>query len=237
MVSGIYQITHIESGKKYIGSALYFPRRFAQHRYDLKTLKHGNSKLQRAYNKYGPDAFTFESLEECPKDDLISREQMYLDIAVDWGFDYNLAAIAGNGNRLGTKHTDQTKQQISISKKGSIPWNKNIKTGVIPWNKGKTGVYSESVLKNMSEAHKGKPSWNKGKMGVYAVETIEKMSIAKLGRKQSQQEKDKRAKSLTKNRKALCHPELKHYALDKCLPCYNQFNGQRYREQKKKCPQ
>ena len=42
-------------------------------------------------------------------------------------------------------HTEESKQKISKSKKGSISWNK-----------GKTGVYSEETLKNMSEAKKGK---------------------------------------------------------------------------------
>jgi len=44
------------------------------------------------------------------------------------------------------------------------------------WNKGKTGVYSEEALKQMSESSKGHIPWHKGKTGVYSEEQLKKMS-------------------------------------------------------------
>lgn len=50
-----------------------------------------------------------------------------------------------NFNRKGISHTEETKNQIGINKKGQIPWNK-----------GKTNVYNEETLNNMSQSLKGR---------------------------------------------------------------------------------
>lgn len=41
--------------------------------------------------------------------------------------DCNIADIKSRKNRLGKKHTDQTKQNISNTKKGTVSWNKGLK--------------------------------------------------------------------------------------------------------------
>lgn len=40
----------------------------------------------------------------------------------------------------GVSPSKETREKISASLKGKIPWNKNKKTGMIPWNKGTKGV-------------------------------------------------------------------------------------------------
>jgi group I intron endonuclease len=78
--SGIYQIRHIASGKVYVGSAVQFRKRWNRHRYELNNGIHYNPRLQRAWNKYGPDAFVFEILEIVEsQDDLLAAEQAHLD--------------------------------------------------------------------------------------------------------------------------------------------------------------
>lgn len=51
-------------------------------------------------------------------------------------------------------------------------------THQIPWNKGKTGVYSDEILKKISDSKKGKPRttpiWNKGLKNCYSEETKQK---------------------------------------------------------------
>ena len=51
--SGIYQILNTVNGKFYIGSAVDFTLRWAQHKWEFKNNRHSNTHLQRAYNKYG----------------------------------------------------------------------------------------------------------------------------------------------------------------------------------------
>lgn len=56
------------------------------------------------------------------------------------------------GNRLGSKHSLESKKQMSKSMKGRTPWNKGKPNSQIPWNKG---------LKGKQSAH------NKGKTGTH----------------------------------------------------------------------
>ena len=77
--SGIYKITSIIDGKTYIGSTESFNVRKSHHFSDLKLNKHYNKHLQRHYNKYGKESLVFEIIEKCIIDELISREQYYID--------------------------------------------------------------------------------------------------------------------------------------------------------------
>ena len=61
--SGIYAIVHIETGRKYVGSAVNLTKRWNIHRHGLRNKKHHSAALQRAWDKYGEAAFSFEVLE------------------------------------------------------------------------------------------------------------------------------------------------------------------------------
>jgi hypothetical protein len=80
--AGIYRIDCIASGKFYIGSSKYLYRRFKDHSSYLRRGVHCNSILQRTYNKYGPEAFTYSVLVVLPSNDrsfLYDMEQKFLD--------------------------------------------------------------------------------------------------------------------------------------------------------------
>lgn len=76
MNTGVYTITHKETGKCYIGSTR---RSFALRWYNHKTLlrngKHHSRYLQNAWNKYGEEAFDFAVLIECAPNEAIANEQ------------------------------------------------------------------------------------------------------------------------------------------------------------------
>lgn len=79
MKIGVYKITNIVNGKFYIGSSKDLVRRKKDH---FRLLKKGNNHsivLQRAYNKYGADAFTFEILAHCPIEYQFILEQWFVD--------------------------------------------------------------------------------------------------------------------------------------------------------------
>lgn len=90
--SGIYQIRHIDSGKIYVGSAVSFAGRWRNHRKDLAHGRHHSCHLQRAWDKYGSDAFAFEVLEvienpgtkEAFRAILLAKEQECLDRFESW---------------------------------------------------------------------------------------------------------------------------------------------------------
>lgn len=119
--SGIYQIQNMSNGRCYYGSAIDLERRMYEHRKCLNGNYHGNGYLQRAWNKYGEDAFVFSVLELVKnKLDLIPREQVYLDEAFSPGKirPYNICRIAGS--LLGTRRTAESRARMSASALGKI---------------------------------------------------------------------------------------------------------------------
>lgn len=95
--SGIYRITCVVTGKIYVGSAMNLRKRWKDHSFYLQRNEHHNPKLQAAWNKYGPDAFTFEVLELVLSMSLTAREQYWfkkLDPFEKRGF--NIDRVAGS---------------------------------------------------------------------------------------------------------------------------------------------
>jgi hypothetical protein len=59
------------------------------------------------------------------------------------------------------KRSEETKKKISLSKKGTVPWNKGKiglkrRTGQIAWNKGKVGLqkHSEETKKKIADSNR-----------------------------------------------------------------------------------
>ena len=91
---GIYAITNILNGHRYIGSAIDIKQRWIDHRKRLRKGNHHSTYLQNAWNKYGELVFSFSVLEMVnKKENLISREQEYLDKLRPA---YNVCRIAGS---------------------------------------------------------------------------------------------------------------------------------------------
>lgn len=109
--SGIYQIVNKNNGKIYVGSAVNLLKRKHTHFAKLKTQTHNNPYLQSVYNK-NPDVFGFYVLEFCDREDLLSREQIWLDVLYDeQDRCYNIGKIASHA-MLGRNHSEETKQRM-----------------------------------------------------------------------------------------------------------------------------
>ena len=78
--SGIYKITRLKTGEMYVGKSTNVHDRWIQH---LKTAMHcgtiAHSILHTTMEKDGVDNFTFELLEEVPKDKLTEREKFWIN--------------------------------------------------------------------------------------------------------------------------------------------------------------
>ena len=109
MQTGIYAITHTASGRCYVGSALDFRKRWRVHRHHLRKAKHHSVYLQRAWDRYGEEAFSFRVLLVCAEKNLSDYEQRCIDGLMschrDHGF--NMAPVAGS--MRGFKHSEESR--------------------------------------------------------------------------------------------------------------------------------
>lgn len=111
--SGIYEIVHRPSQKRYIGSAVNIRRRWLEHKSQLRRVVHHSPYLQNSFIAYGEKEFDFLVIEKCEKENLIVREQFYIDSMAP---EFNMSPTAGN--TMGRFHSEETKKKISEKAKG-----------------------------------------------------------------------------------------------------------------------
>lgn len=156
---GIYKITS-PTKRIYIGQSINIERRFKSY-IKMYVKNQGQTRLYRSFLKYGVDNHKFELVCECNESELNNHERYYQELfnCLDNGLNCRLTktndrsgkvsketiikmSIAQTGNKiwLGKKHTQETKDKISLA------------------NKGKK--HSEEV--NKSKGRKGRESNRKG---------------------------------------------------------------------------
>jgi len=138
-ISAIYVITNTVTNDMYIGSALNPKKRWYNHITTLEKNKNSSTLLQRNYNKYGKENFTFDIIEIVKdKNKLIEREQVWIDF-----FNPKLNILKIAGSRLGSKHSEETKKKMSESRKGLNTWTTGRK-------------FSQELKDKLSQIRKGK---------------------------------------------------------------------------------
>ncbi len=113
MKSGIYKIINNINNKIYIGSAVNLPNRKSTHFCALKGSYHHNLHLQNAVNKYGIENFKFEIIEYCIKEELILREQYWIDLLKP---KYNKRQDAQSN--FGVKRPDLIQRNLKMAEQG-----------------------------------------------------------------------------------------------------------------------
>lgn len=109
-VCGIYKITNSINNKIYIGSSIDLYQRKGSHFSSLKHNSHHNTHLQYSYNKHGKQNFIFDVIKECTIEELLLREQHYIDALKP---EYNKLLVAGSS--LGRKFSEEHKKNMSLS--------------------------------------------------------------------------------------------------------------------------
>lgn len=78
-VSGVYKITNDITGELCVGASVSVARRISTHlNRDARKYK-GKHRFYDDILKYGKENFSWELLEECPKENLLEREQYWYD--------------------------------------------------------------------------------------------------------------------------------------------------------------
>ncbi len=189
---GIYAIRNIINDKCYVGSAVRIARRWIVHRSDLKTGVHHCSPLQRAYNKHGIAAFTYEVLEVVRDTaDLITREQYWIDKLKSHcdANGYNVRPRANSA--LGMKMPETAKLAIGLASRGKTLTAEH-KAAISLVHKGKT----------ISTAHRLRLSTMlKGRK--HSPEHVAKIAAANRNRKRKMSAEQKRGVSLVHKGKTI----------------------------------
>lgn len=89
--SGIYKVTSLSTGEIYIGKSTTVASRWINHcksAYGLEGV--ADSQFQRALKKQGIFMFTWELLEEVPKDQLTEREKYWIDFYDTTKYGFNM---------------------------------------------------------------------------------------------------------------------------------------------------
>jgi len=166
--SGIYAITHIATGRAYVGKSANIKRRWKEHIRDMKTDKY-KTEIYNSLRKYGPEAFDWEILELCSVHHLDCREMWWIIAmsAFDTGFNHT---IGGDGLRAGSKHSFEANYAKSLRQKGKphspehiaavASANKGVPRNtsqMVAANIGRPRFFSEEHRLKISESKKGKP--------------------------------------------------------------------------------
>lgn len=130
MKSYIYEIKNNINGKRYVGRSDYPSDRFKEHKHWLNLNKHINIYLQRAWNKYTPNSFDFNIIDECRKEDVVQLEQWYLD---NEKCEYNLSKYSDTPIKKGDQHTNESKIKIKeslLKREYKQEWKDKIKESI-----------------------------------------------------------------------------------------------------------
>ena len=88
--TGIYKITNIKTKECYIGQAIHIKDRFVEHaKCGLGIDTPAGNKLYKAIQEFGLWNFSFEVLEECPREQLNKKEKYYIDLYSSYDYGYN----------------------------------------------------------------------------------------------------------------------------------------------------
>lgn len=167
MKTGLYSITHKETGKMYIGRAKNVRRRFARHKRDSQINPECNGYMSQAIAKHGPDAFEFKILVIAPFGEYLNE----LEKAAIKAFNtltpngYNISVGGFGGSQLSEEVKERRRSRLAWNK--GIPQSEEAKrkqsiamTGRPNPNQGRFAT--EEQKRKQSAAMKGRTPWNKG---------------------------------------------------------------------------
>ena len=120
MEGRIYKITNKLNGKFYVGKTMKsLSTRFYKHCYDA-VKRNSRCYFHKAIRKYGKENFVIEEIEVC-QNDLGNREIFWISSLKP---EYN-QTLGGDGGILGYSNTEETKELLSLKRKGKFVGEEN----------------------------------------------------------------------------------------------------------------
>lgn len=216
---GIYLITHIESGLKYVGQSVDIDKRRYQHALGLCKMR-----LGRAISKYGWAAFSHEILEICSADQLDEAERAWISKHNSLSPNgFNLTSGGGRAMQV----SEETRAALSAASKGrklapstkeklrqaGLNRSEEYKAKISAANSART--YTPELIEKLSSGNKGREfseqhRQNISKAGIgrppttlgmkHSAEARAKMSASRTGKKQTAEHKVNAVKNKAANR-------------------------------------
>ena len=204
--TGIYKLTHKDSGKIYIGQSKHLKRRLNEHRRCEKSddKKGSQSVVRRAIKKYSFDAFDFEIILYCQEGEYMDIMETKLiqsyDCLVPKGYNVrdggNKVFMSEEGRKRVSKAnsgrivSEETRLKLSESGKEhylnnprSVEWNKKLSIALT--GKKKTDEAKSKMSEHRKEFIKNNPDSVKNMLGKkHSDETKQKMRDAHMKRKE-----------------------------------------------------
>jgi group I intron endonuclease len=132
---GIYCIKNTIDNRQYIGLSRDIRRRWNEHRSELRSNQHDNIYLQRAWNKYGEESFSFDIVELCDPFIICDRERHYIaeyhTLAHENG--YNLTSGGENSSTTSKKVIHLLTGKIYDSVRAAANDNNVVDVTMIDW--------------------------------------------------------------------------------------------------------
>ena len=148
-IAGVYEIKNKVNNHRYIGSSKDLDRRLRDHKYSLNAGTHRNIHLQRAWNKYGEDAFVFDVIITCDDRSTIYLEQECID---EMEPEYNIAKTATGGAGSCSEETKRKLRKANLGKTLTKEHIEKIRAAQIGIPRG---PLSEEHKQKLSEIHMG----------------------------------------------------------------------------------
>lgn len=123
-ISGIYCILNTVNNKRYIGKSNNIYKRWTGERSDLRRNVFHNTHFQRAWNKYGEQAFQWLIIDICPEEDLMNKEIEWIAYYNAYFDGYN-QTFGGEGS-LGAVCSDEKRRKLIESHSGDKPYRKHV---------------------------------------------------------------------------------------------------------------
>lgn len=169
-VCGVYSIINRLDGSVYIGSSLNLHQRKLRHFRYLKQGIHENAHLQRAYSKYGADAFEFTIISKSSPETRLKKEQALLDEYVGKSNCYNILRIAGSPAAAGRIKSDIHRRRISAGVTKYFKDNPDARRWLSSLRKGQP--LSEGTKQKMRDGHKRGTLHHNSRLDEAAVRSI-----------------------------------------------------------------
>ena len=167
--AGIYLITNIVNGNKYIGLSNNIQRRASEHLSPKSA--HKSTNLAKAFKKYGKENFDFSVLEYvCCESDLASREMFWIE-KLKPEYNMNSGGLGNSGRTLSNELKAKLKER-----------------GQTYWESLPSAQKLRVITNNLTGPKKGH---------AVSIETRGKLRAANLNKKQSPEAIKKRAAKLS----------------------------------------